>query len=120
MSEVTHAGEQHGDPALVGRRVEIRIDDREITAVTLDTGEIACRHARSFAKHRTITALEHARALNEGLARATAPALLSSGVIHDLPSPSARIHAHRVGTRRPRHRLRSPRHLHQPVGLHRP
>jgi hypothetical protein len=51
------------DPGLVGRRVEIRVDARQITAVTLDTGEIACRHARSFAKHRTITALEHARTL---------------------------------------------------------
>ena len=51
------------DPGLVGRRVEIRVDEREITAVALDTGEIACRHQRSFAKHRTITALEHARAL---------------------------------------------------------
>jgi hypothetical protein len=30
-----------------------------------DTGELACRHERSFAKHRTITALEHARALRE-------------------------------------------------------
>jgi hypothetical protein len=29
----------------------------------LDTGEQACSHERSFAKHRTITALEHARAL---------------------------------------------------------
>jgi hypothetical protein len=29
----------------------------------LDTGEIACQHARSFARHRTITALEHARTL---------------------------------------------------------
>jgi transposase len=51
------------DPALVGRRVEIRVDERQITAVALDTGEIACRHPRSFAKHRTITALEHARTL---------------------------------------------------------
>ena len=50
-------------PGLVGRRVEIRVDDREIAAVTLDAGEIACRHPRSFAKHRTITALEHARTL---------------------------------------------------------
>jgi hypothetical protein len=32
----------------------------------LDTGEVACRHARVFAKHRTITALEHARALKAG------------------------------------------------------
>jgi transposase len=51
------------DPGLVGRRVEIRVDEREITAVALDTGELACRHARSFAKHRTICALEHARTL---------------------------------------------------------
>lgn len=51
------------DPALVGRRVEVRISDREVTAVALDTGELACRHARSFARHRTITALDHARTL---------------------------------------------------------
>lgn len=51
------------DPDLVGRRVEVRVADREITAVALDTGELACRHARSFARHRTITALEHARTL---------------------------------------------------------
>ena len=50
-------------PDLVGRRVEVRVGDQEITAVALDTGELACQHARSFAKHRTITALEHARAL---------------------------------------------------------
>jgi transposase len=51
------------DPALVGRRVEARITDREVLAVALDTGELACRHARSFARHRTLTALEHARTL---------------------------------------------------------
>jgi transposase len=51
------------DPRLVGRRVEARITDREVLAVALDTGEVACRHARSFARHRTITALEHARTL---------------------------------------------------------
>ncbi len=51
------------DPALVGRRVEVCVDQRTVTAVALDTGELACRHARVFARHRTITALEHARAL---------------------------------------------------------
>src|SRR5215210_7311247 len=51
------------DPALAGRRVEARISDREVLAVALDSGELACRHARGFAKHRTITALEHARTL---------------------------------------------------------
>src|SRR6266496_1279986 len=53
------------DPWLVGRRVELKISQREILAVVLETGELACRHARSFALHRTITALEHARALRE-------------------------------------------------------
>jgi hypothetical protein len=53
------------DPRLVGRRVEVRVTEREITAVALDTGELVCRHARSFARHRTITALEHARALKQ-------------------------------------------------------
>jgi hypothetical protein len=50
------------DPGLVGRRVEVRVSQREIRAVALDTGELACRHERFFAKHRTIVALEHARA----------------------------------------------------------
>jgi hypothetical protein len=54
------------DPTLVGRRVEVRVDQRTVTAACLDTGELACRHARVFARHRTITALEHARALKAG------------------------------------------------------
>jgi transposase len=53
------------DPNLVGRRVEIRAGQREITAFALDTGELAARHERCFAKNRTITALEHARILRE-------------------------------------------------------
>jgi len=53
------------DPHLVGRRVEVRASQREITAVALDTGELAARHERSFAKNRTVTALEHARTLRE-------------------------------------------------------
>ncbi len=53
------------DPNLVGRRVEVRVSQREVTAVALDTGELAARHDRVFAKHRTITALDHARALRE-------------------------------------------------------
>ncbi len=51
------------DPRLVGRRVEVRVSQREVTAVALETGEQACRHQRSVAKHRTIAQLEHARAL---------------------------------------------------------
>jgi transposase len=53
------------DPRLVGRRVEVRVSQRELTAVALDTGELAARHQRSFAKNRVITSLEHARALRE-------------------------------------------------------
>jgi transposase len=53
------------DPVLVGRRVEVRASQREITAHALDSGELACRHERCFAKHRTITDLEHARALKK-------------------------------------------------------
>jgi transposase len=51
------------DPAMVGRRVEVRVSQREITTVVMDTGELACRHERSFARHRAVTALEHARKL---------------------------------------------------------
>ena len=53
------------DPNLVGRRVEVRASQRQISAHALDSGELACTHKRSFAKHRTITALEHARALKQ-------------------------------------------------------
>jgi hypothetical protein len=53
------------DPNLVARRVEVRASQREISASALDSGELACRHQRSFAKNRTITALEHARTLRE-------------------------------------------------------
>jgi hypothetical protein len=58
------------DPELVGRRVEVRASQREVLAVALDTGELACRHQRSFARHRTITDLAHARALRSGRAEA--------------------------------------------------
>jgi transposase len=61
------------DPQLVGRRVEARISDREVLAVALDSGELACRHARSFAKHRTISALEHARTLKTQRAERRGP-----------------------------------------------
>jgi hypothetical protein len=59
------------DPRLVGRRVELRVSQREVLAVALDTGELACRHERCLARHRTITALDHARALKA--ARRKAP-----------------------------------------------
>ena len=53
------------DPRLVGRRVELRVSQREVVAACPETGELAGRHRRSFARHGTITALEHARALRE-------------------------------------------------------
>jgi transposase len=53
------------DPNLVGRRVEVRVSQRQVTAIALDSGERACSHERSFAKNRTITTLEHARTLRE-------------------------------------------------------
>jgi hypothetical protein len=50
-------------PGFVSRRVEVPVSQQRVTAMVLDTGEIAASHERSFAKHRTIPALEHARAL---------------------------------------------------------
>ncbi len=61
------------DPALVGRRVEVRVSQSEVLATALDTGELAACHRRSFARHRTITALAHARALKERHGQPTEP-----------------------------------------------
>jgi transposase len=47
------------DPAFAGRRVEIRVSQSEVTAVVLDTGELACRHHRVFAGGLTITDPAH-------------------------------------------------------------
>jgi transposase len=47
------------DPRLAGRRVEVRISQRELMAVALDSGELACRHRRSFARHLTVTDPAH-------------------------------------------------------------
>jgi hypothetical protein len=51
------------DPRLVGRRIEVSVDSHHVSAIALGTGELACRHQRCFARHRTITELEHARTL---------------------------------------------------------
>ncbi|MGB9183436.1 MAG: IS21 family transposase [Solirubrobacteraceae bacterium] len=42
------------DPAFAGRRVEVRVSQSEITAVVLDTGELAARHRRVFAGGLTL------------------------------------------------------------------
>jgi hypothetical protein len=47
------------DPRLAGRRVEVTVSQREVRAVALDTGELACRHRRSFARQRTFTDPAH-------------------------------------------------------------
>jgi transposase len=51
------------DPRLVGRRVEVRASQTEITAVCLDTGELAARHARVFAGGLCFTDPAHQQAL---------------------------------------------------------
>ena len=53
------------DPHLVGRRVEVRVSQTELTAVCLDTGGLACRHARAFAGGLAFTDPAHQRALDE-------------------------------------------------------
>ena len=68
------------DPRLAGRRVEVRVSQREVIAICLDTGELACRHARRFTRHRTITAIEHARAL-----RAAAGARMREPLVETRP-----------------------------------
>lgn len=53
------------DPHFAGRRVEVRASQRELVAIALDTGEVCARHRRRFARHLTIAAPEHERALRE-------------------------------------------------------
>jgi transposase len=53
------------DPRLVGRRVEARVSQAQITAAALDTGELAARHARVFAGGLTFTDPDHQAALQE-------------------------------------------------------
>jgi hypothetical protein len=53
------------DPRLVGRRVEVRVSQSEITAVCLDSGELAARHARVFAGGLAFTDSNHQAALEQ-------------------------------------------------------
>jgi len=52
------------DPRLVGRRVELTATQSEISAVCLDTGELACAHRRVFAGGLTFTDPAHQAALD--------------------------------------------------------
>ena len=47
------------DPAFAGRRVEVRVSQSLVTAVVLDTGELAAQHQRVFAGHQTIIDPKH-------------------------------------------------------------
>ena len=47
------------DPRFAGRRVEVRVSQRELLAIALDTGELACRHRRCFAGGLTFTDPAH-------------------------------------------------------------
>jgi transposase len=57
------------DPRFVGQRVEVRVDQHHVQAGVLDTGEVAAAHQRVFARHRTITAIDHARAQRDSRRR---------------------------------------------------
>jgi transposase len=57
------------DPAFAGRRVEVRVSQTEVTALVLDTGELACRHRRSFAGGLTVTDPQHQTELERQRAR---------------------------------------------------
>jgi transposase len=47
------------DPVFAGRRVEVRVSQREITAIVLDTGELAAQHTRIFAGFQTVVDPAH-------------------------------------------------------------
>ena len=47
------------DPRFAGRRVELTIGQRPITAIALDSGELCARDARSFVRHLTFTDPAH-------------------------------------------------------------
>jgi Mu transposase, C-terminal domain len=57
------------DPRFAGRRVEVRVSQTQVTATVLDTGELACRHRRSFAGHLTFTDPAHQTQLERFRAR---------------------------------------------------
>lgn len=52
------------DPRAAGRRVEVRVSQRKLTAIELGTGALVASHRRSFAKHLTFTAPVHQQLLD--------------------------------------------------------
>ncbi|MGA2929668.1 MAG: hypothetical protein ABSG43_27495 [Solirubrobacteraceae bacterium] len=57
------------DPRFVGRRVELRVSQTHVTAVVLDTGELAARHRRAFAGNLTLTDPAHQSELDRARER---------------------------------------------------
>ena len=57
------------DPRFAGRRVELRVSQAHVTAVVLDSGELACRHRRVFAGGLTFTDPAHQTELERRRAR---------------------------------------------------
>ncbi len=57
------------DPRFAGRRVEVRVSQEHVRAAVLDTGELACRHRRSFAGGLTFTDPGHQTELDRQRAR---------------------------------------------------
>lgn len=52
------------DPRFAGRRVEVRVSQSHVSSAVLDTGELACRHRRSFAGGQTFTDPAHQNQLD--------------------------------------------------------
>lgn len=52
-------------PRLLHRRVEVRVSQTHVTAIALDSGELACRHRRVFAGALAFTDPAHQKALDE-------------------------------------------------------
>ena len=57
------------DPRFVGRRVEVRVSQTQVTAGVLDTGELAAQHRRVFAGNLTVTDPAHQTELDRARAR---------------------------------------------------
>jgi hypothetical protein len=57
------------DPAFAGRRVDVRVSQTAVTAMVLDTGELAARHRRWFAGGLTVSDPSHQSELDRQRAR---------------------------------------------------
>ena len=57
------------DPAFAGRRVEVRVSQTHVTAIVMDTGELAARHRRVFAGGLTVIDPAHQTELERQRAR---------------------------------------------------